>query len=214
MKKFLAIICASLFFIACGSSDSGGSSSNSGGGSNSSGNAGGGVPGSAGKVTIKYKVGSEEKTKEVALTKAVIWPLPLTKSVNGKKVEGLVGYDFFLNNFDFDEKKLASAEAKQDGQISVIFKLVGPEGATFQTPIKPGTYDAAQPTDPLDARSKSDNMRLIIFEGGKATPVLFSNPKGTVKITSASGENSSGEIDLSDGNNSIKGTFTTTAYKR
>ncbi len=205
MKKLWLMIAMSLLLSACGGSgsDGGGSSSN-----------GGGVPGSAGKVTIKYMDGSAEKTKEVELTKAIIFPLPLTKSVNGQKVEGLVGYDFTLNNFDFDEKKLATANVQKDGQISVMFKLVGPEGATFTTPIKPGTYDAAQPTDALDARSKSDNMRVVIFEGGKATPVMFSNPKGTVKITSANGETSAGEIDLSDGRNSIKGTFTTTAYKR
>lgn len=188
--------------LACGS-DGGSSSSN-----------GGVVSGSAGKVTIKYMDGSAEKTKEVELTKAIIFPLPLTKSVNGNKVEGLVGYDFTLNNFDFDEKKLATANAQKDGQISVMFKLVGPEGATYTDPIKPGTYDGIQPTDDIAARSKSDNMRVVIFEGGKATPVMFSNPKGAVKITSANGETSAGEIDLSDGRNSIKGTFTTTAYKR
>ena len=205
MKKLWLMLAMSLLLSACGGSGSDGGSSSSNGG---------GVSGSAGKVTVKYMDGSAEKTKEVELTKAIIFPLPLTKSVNGQKVEGLVGYDFTLNNFDFDEKKLATANVQKDGQISVMFKLVGPEGATFTTPIKPGTYDAAQPTDALDARSKSDNMRVVIFEGGKATPVMFSNPKGSVKITSANGETSAGEIDLSDGRNSIKGTFTTTAYKR
>ena len=206
MKKLWLMMAMSLLLLsACGGSgsDGGGSSSN-----------GGGASGSAGKVTIKYMDGSAEKTKEVELTKAIIWPLPLTKSVSGQKVEGLVGYDFTLNNFDFDEKKFATANVQKDGQISVMFKLIGPEGATFTNPIKPGTYDAAQPTDALDARSKSDNMRVVIFEGGKATPIMFSNPKGSVKITSANGETSAGEIDLSDGRNSIKGTFTTTAYKR
>ena len=207
MKKLWLMMAMSLLLSACG-----GSSSN-GGGSSSSSN-GGGVPGSAGKVTIKYMDGSAEKTKEVELTKAIIFPLPLTKSVNGKKYEGLVGYDFTLNNFDFDEKKLATANVEKDGQISIMFKLVGPEGATFNDSIKPGTYDAIQPNDDPGSHSKSDTMRLVIFEGGKATPVMFSNPKGTVKITSANGETSAGEIDMSDGRNSIKGTFTTTAYKR
>jgi hypothetical protein len=161
-------------------------------------------------MTIKYG----GNTKEVELVKGSIFPLPLTKSANGKKVEGLISYGFTLNNFDFDEKKLATSYVTQDGQISVLFEIFGDEGAKLDGPIKAGTYDAIQPTDDLGVHSKSGNVRAIIFEAGKATPVMLSNGKGTVKINSASGDTASGEIDWSDGPNSIKGTFTTTAYKR
>jgi predicted small secreted protein len=111
----------------------------------------------------------------------------------------------YLANYDLDydmQKPLTAAD-----QIRVGMALVGEEDkATFKT----GTYR----TSTFQNYNKLDWLSVSAFADGKETKTDFdmnfpqSKISGEVRITSVTDDSISGEIDVTDGDKSIKGSFT------
>ncbi len=119
-----------------------------------------------------------------------------------------VTYYFALANYELDtssgmislDKPLSTNE-----QMRVAFQIVGEEGTDEKTPIKTGTYSAK-----ADKFNKVDSMRIMLFADGKEVKNMFNIDKteGEIKINSISGDTVSGEINLTEGDKSVKGSFT------
>lgn len=94
---------------------------------------------------------------------------------------------------------------KAADEIRVAFQLVGDEGTDDKSAIKAGSY-----TTKADKFGKVDYVTVAYFADGKESSNSFDIAKtgGEVKITSVSGDTVSGEIDLTEGERSIKGKFT------
>jgi hypothetical protein len=96
-------------------------------------------------------------------------------------------------------------------QMRVEFALTGEDGTTKDSPFKVGTY-SAQAANVNGVRSAA----IRTFADGKQTETRFKSlmslggkgASGEVKITSVTAETVSGEVNLSEDDNSIKGTFT------
>lgn len=95
-------------------------------------------------------------------------------------------------------------------QTRVLIQLIGEEGSEEKSDIKVGTYK----TDPTGKFMKVDSLTIYKFSDGKQVETDFetmmstSTIKGEVRITKSSAEELSGEIDITEGDKSVKGTFT------
>ncbi|MBS1796109.1 MAG: hypothetical protein JSS81_19815 [Acidobacteria bacterium] len=113
-----------------------------------------------------------------------------------------------LGNYDIDtssgmismEKPVTAAD-----QVRISIQLIGQEGTDDKTGLKTGTYPAK-----ADKFGKIDYVNVAYFADGKESKNIFDIAKaaGEVRITSVSAEAVSGEIDLTEGDKSIKGSFT------
>ena len=117
-------------------------------------------------------------------------------------------HHFALANYELDtssgmislDKALTTPE-----QVRINFQITGEEGTDDKTPIKSGTYTAS-----ADKFNKIDLIRIVTFADGKETKTSFRIDKteGEIKINSVNGESVSGEINLTEGDKSVKGAFT------
>lgn len=94
-------------------------------------------------------------------------------------------------------------------QMRVDLQLTGEEGTKDDSPFKVATYSAK-----ADKFNSVRFVRINAFADGKQTETdfdtSFSKEKvsGEVKITSVTADTVSGEVNLTEGDKSIKGTFT------
>ena len=135
----------------------------------------------------------------------------------GKPNVQTFAHTIYLANYDMDtsypgwvRKPLASPD-----HMRIDIQITGEEGTREDSPFKVGTYNAK--ADKLNA------VRSIIINSiadGKETKTsfnTFSSSKsvdGEVKIHSVSADSVSGEVNLSEGDNSIRGTFTANLPKK
>lgn len=113
-----------------------------------------------------------------------------------------------LANYDIDTSSGMNSMEKAvtaPDQVRVAIQLVGEEGTDDKTGIKTGTY-----TTKADKFGKVDYVNIAYFADGKESKNIFniSKTEGEVKITSVSADTVSGEINLTEGDKSIKGSFT------
>lgn len=93
-------------------------------------------------------------------------------------------------------------------QVRINMQLTGEEGTDMKSPFKVGTYSATAPN--------VNGVRVVsvrTFADGKQTQTDFGsawnrNTTGEVKITSATADTVTGQVNLTAGDKSIKGTFT------
>ncbi len=177
MKKLLAIILASAFFTACGGGSSGGNSNSV-------------IPAvSSDKFTVKLK-GAEvpfEIKKAVASVRLDLKEMQLLFAnyeinMEGKTIMGAP------NTFAAGQKYI---------KISVKNEKATP--AEYKTPIKPGDYTENIYTGYYDHDSKLTSIYETFFPQNGGTR--------KVTITSITEEKVTGIVDLSVGDNSIKGKF-------
>lgn len=122
-------------------------------------------------------------------------------------------HDIYLANYEMNtttgatmRKPLTAAD-----QLRVELQLTGEAGTNTDSPLKVGTYSAKA--------DKFNSVRSVVIVtyagGGKEVKTSFdtmsSSKKvdGEVKITAVSAATVSGEVNLTEGDKSIKGTFTT-----
>ena len=100
-------------------------------------------------------------------------------------------------------------------QMRVDLQLTGEDGTKDDSPFKVGTYSAK-----ADKFNSVRFVRINAFADGKQTETdfdtSFSKEKvnGEVKITSVTADTVSGEVNLTEGDKSIKGTFTAKLPKK
>src|SRR5688572_16546779 len=193
MKKLCVLILASLV-ASCGGAGSGGGTSSS-------------ADPSASKLDVKIA----GKDSTLNLKTGAVYYGNVISTAPGKPNIQTFAHTIYLANYEMETtspawtRKVPSAP----DQMRVDIQLTGEEGTKTESPFKVATYGARV--------GKFNSVRSVVihtFADGKATQThfntLFSDSKveGEVKITSVTADSVSGEVNLTDGGNSIKGNFT------
>jgi hypothetical protein len=156
------------------------------------------------------------QTGEKDLLVKSCYAFPVTKSftdINGT-ITTAASYNFHAANYDLDTTNPGMGLNKpltSDDHVRVMFNLVGDEGTKEDAPLKAGTYSAK-----ADKYMKVETVGTVTRKGGTETKSWFDRGSlnGQVKITSVSGDTASGEIDVTAGDSTIKGSFTAKILKR
>ena len=124
------------------------------------------------------------------------------------KITNASAYNVYVANYDLDAGNFAMTLDKplsSDDQVRVMFSLIGEQGSNDKSPLKAGTYSAK-----ADKYLRVETVGIVSRKGGADSKVWFdrSTVTGEVKVTSASGDSISGDVDITAGENVIKGSFT------
>jgi hypothetical protein len=192
MRTLLLVIGASLFLTACG---------------------GAGLGTSSAKLDIK--VGGKASTLTVK-SGAVSYGNVIS-TAPGKPNIQTFAHTIYIANYEMEtsdpgwmRKPLSAAD-----QMRVDIQLTGEEGTKEDSSFKVATYSAK-----ADKFNSVRFVRINAFADGKQTETdfdtSFSHEKmnGEVKITSVTADTVSGEVNLTEGDKSIKGTFTAKLPKK
>ena len=130
------------------------------------------------------------------------------------KITTAPSYRTYVASYDLDAGNFAMTLDKpltSDDQVRVVFSLVGEQGGNEKTPPKAGTYSAK-----ADKFMKVEDVGIVSRKGGPDNKFWFdrSTVTGQVKVTSATAESISGDIDLTAGDNTIRGSFTAKVLAR
>lgn len=192
MKKLLLISLFSLFLMACG---------------------GAGVGSSSPKLNIK--VGGKDSTMEVK-SGGVYYGNVISTSP-GKPPIQTFSHSIYLANYEMDTTNAATMKKALTApeQVRILIGLQGEEGTKDDSPFKVGTY-----TLKAERFNKVSTVMISTFADGKEksdnfdTMSSMSKADGEVKITSVTADSVSGEINVTEGDKTIKGTFTAKLPKK
>lgn len=136
-------------------------------------------------------------------------------TADGKSVKTVMR-DFVIANYTLDLSSGFSSTTSPlnaAGQMQVFFKLQDKANATKDTPFVAGDY----PSKPQDQFEKFYSLAIFTYSetGDRENKILggYDLTKGGVKITSVTGDTVVGEIDVTNGENTVKGPFTAKIYK-
>lgn len=166
--------------------------------------------GGAKSLDVGYKGAAPKK---LAVKSGFIYPGSIGLSKN-TEVKYASSYSFHLADYELDSSRglISIGETpKTDGTL-VSFSIIGKEGGNNKTPIEAGEYPIAKADGgPFQYKVTRDfGSAITVFSGGKKDQAFLNQSKtsGKVTIESVSGETVSGNVELNDGQNSFKGTFT------
>jgi len=133
--------------------------------------------------------------------------------INGKMTTASA-YNVYVANYDLDANNFAMTMDRplsSDDQVRVVFSLIGDEGTNDKSPPKAGDYSAK-----ADKYMKAESAGIVARKGGADVKSWLGRSmlSGAVKISSASADEITGDIDLTSGETSIKGSFTAKVLKR
>jgi hypothetical protein len=133
--------------------------------------------------------------------------------INGK-ITTASAYNVYLANYDLDAKNFAMTLDKPlttDDQVRATFSLIGEEGTNDKSPVKATTYSAK-----ADKYVKAETAGIVARKNGADVKSWLdrSTLTGEVKVTSATADEISGDVNLSSGDMSIKGSFTAKLLQR
>ena len=123
-------------------------------------------------------------------------------------------HNVYVANYDLDANNLAMTMDKpltSDDQVRVVFSLIGEEGTNDKSSPKAGTYSAK-----AEKFMKVESVGIVARKGGADVKSWLDRSmlSGEVKVTSASADEIGGDVDLTSGDSSIKGSFTAKVLKR
>lgn len=162
--------------------------------------------GGAGESKLEVKAGG--KTLPFSVKSSGTYSTVKTFTDAQSKVTKASSNYFVLANYDIDTSLGMSSMEKATtaaDQVRVAIQLVGQEGTDEKTGFKTGTY--ATKAEKFD---KVDYVNIAYFADGKESKNFFDIAKttGEVKITAVSADSVSGEINLTEGDKSVIGSFT------
>lgn len=133
--------------------------------------------------------------------------------INGK-ITTASAYNVYLANYELDAKNFAMTLDKPltaDDQVRATFSLIGDEGTNDKSPLKAATYSAK-----ADKYLKAETAGIVARKNGADVKSWLdrSTLTGEVKVTSATADQISGDVNLSSGDMSIKGSFTAKILQR
>lgn len=144
------------------------------------------------------------------------YTFPVTKSFTdlNQNITTAVSYYVYVANYDLDAGNFAMTLDKPmaaDDQVRVVFNLVGEEGTKDPAALKAGTYSAK-----ADKHMKVETVGIVTRKGNADMKYWFDRAAltGQVHVTSISDSSFSGDIDVTAGENTIKGSFTAKILKR
>ena len=146
--------------------------------------------------------------KDFAIKSSYAFSVTKTFTDINNKITTASAYNVYVANYDLDAGNFAMTLDKplsSDDQVRVMFSLIGEQGTNDKSPLKAGTYSAK-----ADKYVRVETVGIVSRKGGADSKVWFdrSTLTGEVKVTSASADSISGDIDLTAGENVIKGSFT------
>lgn len=156
----------------------------------------------------KIEVKAGGKTMPVSVRSSGTYNTVKTFTDAQSKVSKASSNYIVLGNYDIDTSagmnSMGKAVTAAD-QIRVSLQLVGQEGTDEKTGFKTGTF-----TTKAEKFDKVDYVNVAYFANGKESSNSFEIAKttGEVVIMSVSADSVSGEINLTDGDKSVKGNFT------
>jgi hypothetical protein len=152
--------------------------------------------------------------KDLAIKSGYAFAITKTfTDINGKMTTASA-YNVYLANYDLDSRNFAMSMDKPltgDDQVRVVFNLIGEEGTNDKSPPKAGAYSAK-----ADKFLKTETVGLVARRNSADLKSWLDRTTltGEVKVTTASADEISGNVDLSSGDISIKGSFTARVLKR
>ncbi|HXI23941.1 MAG TPA: hypothetical protein VNG71_08690 [Pyrinomonadaceae bacterium] len=152
--------------------------------------------------------------KDVATKSGSAFAVTKTFTDVAGKMTTASSYRTYVANYDLDSANFALTLDKpltSDDAVRVTFSLVGEEGTKEASPPKAGTYSAK-----ADKYMKVEDVSIVSRKGGADNKFFLdrSTLNGQVKVTTATADEIAGDIDLSSGDNVIKGSFTAKVLKR
>lgn len=152
--------------------------------------------------------------KDVAVKSAYAFAVTKSFTDINQKITTAVLYNVYAADYDLDAGNFAMTLDKplaSEDQIRIVFSLVGEEGTKDPAAIKTGTYSAK-----ADKYMKVENVGIVTRKGSTDSKNWFdrSSLNGQVNITSVTDDSFSGDIDVTAGDNTIKGSFTARILKR
>lgn len=177
----------------------------------------GGIGG--GKSEITATVDGQEKKFEPTST----WAYHSTKSYSllidgNREMSTSAITTIFLANFELDSSQAFNSLGKQKlekpEQVKVSFGFTGEKGSTVERSVSKGEY-TPEPDDNEQKYMKISSATIFRFADGKEEEVEFDMKKsnGNLTITGVSGTTIAGEIDITDGTNLLKGSFSANGHK-
>jgi hypothetical protein len=152
--------------------------------------------------------------KDLPVKSAYAFTVTKTFTDTSNNISTASAYNVYAANYDLDAANFAMTMDKPltyDDQVRVVFSLIGDQGTNDKSPPKAGTYSAK-----ADKFMKVETAGIVSRKGGQDNKVWLDRHTltGDVKVTSASADEISGDVDLSSGDTSIKGSFTAKILKR
>jgi hypothetical protein len=152
--------------------------------------------------------------KDVAVKSGYAFAVTKTFTDTSNNITKASAHNVYAANYDLDAANFAMTLNKPltaDDQVRVEFSLIGDQGTDDKSAPKAGTYSAK-----ADKFMKVETVGIVSRKGGADNKVWLdrSTLTGEVKVTSASADEISGDVDLSSGDTSIKGSFTAKILKR
>ncbi len=152
--------------------------------------------------------------KDVPVKSSYAFAVTKTFTDINNKITTASAYNVYVANYDLDANNFAMTLDKpltSDDQVRMVFSLIGDEGSNGKSPPKAGTYSAK-----ADKFMKAESVGIVARKGGADVKSWLDRSmlSGEVKVTSASAEEISGDVDLTSGDSSIKGSFTAKVLKR
>jgi hypothetical protein len=146
--------------------------------------------------------------KDLAVKSAYTFAVTKTFTDTNNKITMASAHNVYAANYDLDAANFAMTLNKpltSDDQIRVEFSLIGEQGTDGKSALKAGTYSAK-----ADKFMKVETVGIVSRKGGADNKVWLdrSTLSGQVKVTSVSVDTMSGDIDVSAGDTTIKGSFT------
>ncbi len=159
--------------------------------------------------------------KESSLAPKSSWAYHTSKSFSSSK-DGQT--DMFttssttvvVGNYDLDTSQAFISLNKQKldkpEQIKISFGISGEKGSNHETPIAAGEYSAKK--DSFEPK-KLEFVTIYRFVDGKEQQTSLNEKdwNGNVTITGVSGTVVNGSIDVTDGKNTVKGSFSANGHK-
>lgn len=167
--------------------------------------AGCGKSGGGNSVHVKSAATGE---KDFPIKTSYTFAVTKTFTDINNKMTTASAYNVYVANYDLDAGNFAMTLDKplmSDDHIRVVFSLIGAEGTNDKSPLKAGTYSAK-----ADKYMKVESAGIVTRKNGADSKLWLdrSTLTGEVKVTSASADSIAGDVDLTAGENKIKGSFT------
>jgi hypothetical protein len=167
---------------------------------------------------LEVKAGGNEATLEVK--SGAVYPSEMSFTAPGRPPLKTSAHIIYLANYELNaaaDSAWVNRSMTAPGQMRVGIQLTGEEGSGVKSPFKVGTYSAQA--------ANVNGVRLVkveSFADGKQAATNFDTlmgygdkkAAGEVKITSVTDSAVSGEVNLTEGDKSVKGTFTASLPKK
>lgn len=170
-----------------------------------------GKMGGGNSIHVKYATTGD---KDLPVKSSYAFAVTKTFTDVAGKMTTASAHNVYAANYDLDANNFAMSMDKPltlDDQMRVVFSLIGDEGTNDKSPPKAGTYSAK-----ADKYMKVESVGLVARKGGADVKSWLDRSMltGEVKVSSASADEISGDVDLTSGDTSIKGSFTAKVLKR